>query len=177
MTSLSKKTWNTALNGFPSALFPADPASATFAADANMRFGLAPAAEQIQCILRPVGTIGPIVNGVAGGISDPVVNVLELRQDMVTGGQGAAATGRGFNPPSLLGMSVAAPFFHAGNAHTLEEAFSTMFVKHHQSAIASIFNPDAAQVKGLVAYILSIDENETVLPIPAKGNTGGDLCF
>jgi mono/diheme cytochrome c family protein len=175
--SLSQKTWNTALNGFPSTLFPSDPASATFAADANMRFGLAPAAEQIQCILRPVGTIGPVVNGVPQGISDPLVNVLELRQDMVTGGQGAAATGRGFNPPSLLGMSVGAPYFHGGNARTLEEAFSTMFVKHHQSAVANIFSPDATQVKQLVAYILAIDEDEPPFAVPAKGNTGGDLCF
>jgi cytochrome c peroxidase len=117
------------------------------------------------------------VNGVPQGISDPLVNVLELRQDMVTGGQGAAATGRGFNPPSLLGMSVNAPYFHAGNARTLEEAFSTMFVKHHQSAVANIFSPDATQVKQLVAYLLAIDEDEPGFAIPAKGNTGGDLCF
>ena len=175
--SLSKKTWNTTLNGFPSSLFPVDPASATFAADANMRFGLAPGAEQIQCILRPVGTIGPIVMGVPGGISDPAVNVLELRQDMVTGAQGAAPTGRGFNPPSLLGISVGAPYFHAGNARTLEEAFSTLFVKHYQSAVANIFNPDATQVKQLVSYVLSIDEDAAVFAIPAKGNSGGDLCF
>ncbi|MEP7124534.1 MAG: beta-propeller fold lactonase family protein [Byssovorax sp.] len=175
--SLSKKTWNTALNGFPSALFPADPASATFAADANMRFGLAPAAEQMQCILRPVGTIGPVMAGVPVGISDPMINVLELRQDMVTGAQGAAATGRGFNPPSLLGMSVGAPYYHAGNARTLEEVFSGQFLKHHQSAVANVFSPDATAVKQLVAYILSIDEDEAPFAIPAKGNTGGDLCF
>ena len=175
--SLSKKTWNTALNSFPSSLFPADPASATFAADADMRFGLAPAAEQIQCVLRPVGTIGPVMAGVPQGISDPAVNVLELRQDMVTGAQGAAATGRGFNPPSLLGMSVGAPYFHAGNARTLEEVFGTTFLKHHQSGVANVFAPDATQVKQLVAYILSIDENEAPFAIPAKGASGGDLCF
>src|SRR6185437_9901657 len=110
-------------------------------------------------------------------ISDPAVNVLELRQDMVTGGQGAAPTGRGFNPPSLLGLSVGAPYFHAGNARTLEEGFSAMFTKHHQSAVANVFSPDATQVKQLVAYILSIDEDETTFAIPAKGNSGGDLCF
>jgi len=179
MTSLSKTTWNTALNGFPSALFPVNPASATFAADANMRFGAPPGAEQIQCILRPVGTILPpsAGNTVPVGVSDPQVNVLELRQDMVTGGQGIAANGRGFNPPSLLGMSVAGPYFHGGNARTLEEAFTTMFLKHHQSAVANIFAPDAAQVKQLVAYILAIDEDEPSFAIPAKSNGGGDLCF
>ena len=96
---------------------------------------------------------------------------------MVTGGQGAAPTGRGFNPPSLLGMSVAGPYFHAGNARTLEEGFSAMFVKHYQSAVANVFNPDATQVKQLVAYILSIDEDEMPFMIPAKGSAGGDLCF
>jgi YVTN family beta-propeller protein len=177
--SLSLKTWNAALNGFPSALFPADPAGANFATSADMRFGLAPAAEQIQCILRPVGTIlAPMApSTVPGGVSDPAVNVLELRQDMVTGGQGIAATGRGFNPPSLLGMSVGAPYFHAGNARTLEEGLSSMFLKHHQSAVANVFNPDVTQVKQLVAYILSIDEDEPTFATPPKGNSGGDLCF
>ena len=55
------------LNGFPAKLFPA-----TVAANQDlMRFGAPPGAEQLQCILRPVGTIGPIVAGVPGGISDP----------------------------------------------------------------------------------------------------------
>jgi hypothetical protein len=72
---------------------------------------------------------------------------------------------------------VGAPYFHAGNARTLEEGLSTMFLEHHQSAVANIFNPDATQVKQLVAYILSIDEDEPSFAIPAKGNSGGDLCF
>jgi hypothetical protein len=152
----------------------ADPAGNGF-----MRFGAPPGAEQIQCILRPVGTILPPMapSTVPGGVSDPEVGVLELRQDMVTGGQGIADTGRGFNPPSLLGMQVGAPFYHAGNARTLEEVFSDLFLKHHQSAIASVFAPTPAQVKQMVAYILSIDESEAPFPIPAKSNKGGDLCF
>jgi hypothetical protein len=178
-TSLSKVSWNTSLSGFPPALMPAaDPAANGF-----MRFGAPPGAEQIQCILRPVGTILPpaMAGGVPGGVSDPEVGVLELRQDMVTGGQGIADTGRGFNPPSLLGMQVGAPFYHAGNARTLEEVFSNLFKGHHQSAIASVFEPhvppDDTKVRQLVAYILSIDEDEAAFPIPAKSNKGGDLCF
>jgi hypothetical protein len=50
-------------------------------------------------------------------------------------------------------------------------------VKHHQSAVANIFTPDATQVKQLTAYILSIDEDEAPFMIPAKGASGGDLCF
>jgi hypothetical protein len=52
-----------------------------------------------------------------------------------------------------------------------------MFVGHHQSAIASVFAPNATQVKQLVAFLLSIDENEPTIAIPAKGNKGGDICF
>jgi hypothetical protein len=150
-----------------------------------MRFGLPPGAEQIQCILRPVGTIAAPVGGtVPVGVSKPEVNVLELRQDMVTGAQGVADSGRGFNPPSLLGMSVGAPYFHAGNARTLEEAFDAIFKGHHQSAVANIFDPNSTQgqadrqIQKLVAYVLSIDESEGTFPIPAAGKaTGGDFCF
>jgi len=74
-------------------------------------------------------------------------------------------------------MQVGAPYFHAGNARTLEEVFNNLFLKHHQSAIANVFAPNATQVKQLVAYMLSLDEDEMPFPIPAKGNQGGDLCF
>lgn len=178
--SLSNISWNSNLNGFPALLLPAGGA-ANLATDARMRFGAPPGAEQIQCILRPVGTIGPIVAGIPGGISPAGVNVVELRQDMVTGGQGAADNGRGFNPPSLLGLQVGAPYFHAGNARTLEEAFAVLFKTHYQSAIANIFElnpvvPDPTLIPNLVAYLLSIDEDEPTVAIPALGNTGGDIC-
>lgn len=179
--SLSNITWNlggmlTAKTGFPANLFPT-----TVTANQKMRAGAAPAFEQIVCVLRPVGTILPPPGGttVPQGVSDAEVNVLELRQDMVTGGQGSGALtnepAAGFNPPSLLGMSVGAPYYHAGNARTLEEVFSTQFAKHHQ-ALAQAFAPNAAQVKQLVAFILSIDENEAPLTVPALGANGGVIC-
>jgi DNA-binding beta-propeller fold protein YncE len=173
--SLSAESWNKPVAGFPAALFPS-----TTAGKQTMRSGLPAGLEQIQCILRPVGTI--VAGGaVPMGVSPAAVNVLELRQDMVTGGQGAGGTSAndftaGFNPPSLLGTQVGAPYFHAGNARSLEEALSSTFLGHHQSAIAAVFNPSAAQVKQLVAYLLSIDESTTPFAIPAAGNTGGDLC-
>jgi YVTN family beta-propeller protein len=159
-------SWNSKLNGFPAALFPVDNASL---ASAFMRFGAPPGAEQIQCILRPVGTFNK---------SDAAVGYAELRQDMTTAAQGNAGTGRGFNPPSLLGNQTGAPFFHAGNARTLEELFDdTMFAEHHKSAITTGFNPDATAKRQLVQFILSLDESEPTVAIPAKGATGGDLCF
>jgi YVTN family beta-propeller protein len=175
-TSLSGTSWNTSLAGFPTALFPS-----TTAGKQTMRSGAVPAFEQIQCVLRPVGTIKANA-AVPTGVSDPAVNVLELRQDMVTGAQGAGGTNAndftfGFNPPSLLGMQVGAPYFHAGNARTLEEAFGPTFLGHHQSAVAQVFNPTAPQIQQLVAFLLSIDESTPTVAIPAAGNRGGDICF
>jgi hypothetical protein len=175
-TSLSDTSWNASLNGFPPALFP----STTAGAKQFMRSGAPPTFEQIQCILRPVGTI--VANGATPtGVSPTAVNVLEIRQDMATGAQGAGGVNAndftaGYNPPSLLGLQVGAPYFHAGNARSLEEALGATFQGHYQSALAQIFSPTPAQVKQLVAYLLSIDGNTAQIPIPTLGATGGDIC-
>jgi YVTN family beta-propeller protein len=175
-TSLSTKNWNKPVPGFPAALFP----SAVAGGKTFMRSGAPPGFEQIQCILRPVGTIK--ANGaVPIGVSRPEVNVLELRQDMVSGGQGAGGTNAndfttGFNPPSLLGMQVGAPYFHAGNARTLEELFLGIFAGHHQSAIAQQFNPSPDQLRQLVAFLLSIDETTTPFAPVGPGASGGNIC-
>jgi len=150
-------------------LFPINTPAVDPATSARMRFGAPPGAEQIQCILRPVGTFGT---------APGEVGVLELRQDMTTVAQGAADTGRGYNPPSLLGMQVGAPYFHAGNARTLEEVLDdALFAAHHRSAIAQVFTPDDTMKRQLVAFLLAIDEDEPALAILPKGATGGDLCF
>ena len=163
-TALEGVTWNSNLNNFPAALFPS-----TTANSQTMRFGTAPGAEQLQCALRPVGTFG---------VSPADVNARELRQDMFTAAQGAAVTGLGFNIPSLLGIQVAAPFFHAGNARTLEELLSTTFAAHHKSALASVFTISETQAKQLTAFMLSIDEDsKDSSAVPAKGQNGGSLCF
>jgi cytochrome c peroxidase len=107
--------------------------------------------------------------------------VLELRQDMKTGAQGsgaisAADLGAGFNVPSLLGVQVGAPYFHAGNARSLEESFDAIFQKHWQSGVAQVFAPTPTQIQQLVAFMLSIDASTMQVPIPALGPSGGDLC-
>lgn len=174
-TMLEGTSWNAALNGFPENLLPATQTAIGQGND-RMRLGSAPAFEQIQCILRPVGTI---FNGKGGveGISPADINVRELRQDMATPGQGAADSGRGFNPPALLGMQVGAPFFHAGNARTLEEVFDDLFEGHHSSDIAQAFTMNDDRKRQLVAFLLSLDEDTTTVAVPAKGGQGGDLCF
>ncbi len=166
MTALSTKAW-TPPTGFPLALLPAT-------TNRFMRFPSANAGlDQIQCMLRPVGTFN---------VGDALAGISELRQDMTTQGQGNEADGKGFNPPSLLGLATGAPYLHAGQATSLESLFGTTFAAHHAGPLAPNFLSETdpkvrdANVQKLIAYLLSIDEDTTTLPIPAPGATGGDFC-
>jgi len=155
-------------SGFPASLLPAT-------TNRFMRFGGADPAnfDQIQCILRPVGTFG---------VSDATSGVAELRANMTTPGQGAETDGKGFNPPSLLGTTIGAPFFHAGNAASLEAMFDAKtFAAHHRGGLAPNFLTDAEPLRSekvaeLVQFLLSIDEGTTPLAIPGPGPQGGDFC-
>jgi hypothetical protein len=166
-TALSAKAW-AAPSGFPAALLPA-------ADQRFMRFnnGNAAAFDQLQCILRPVGTFAK-ADGLMG-------QVVEKRQDMTTAGQGAETNGNGFNPPSLMGVQVGAPYLHAGNAATLESLFSATF-KEHYGTLAPNFLKEtdpterAAKVEQLVQFLLSIDADAQTTTIPAAGAQGGDFC-
>jgi cytochrome c peroxidase len=98
---------------------------------------------------------------------------------MTTKGQGDEMNGKGFNVPSILGMSVGAPFFHAGNARTLEELLSSLFSVHANALAAdpATFLMKPEDVQALVQFVLSIDEDTTVIPLPAMpGPMGGDFC-
>lgn len=150
--------------GFPSSLNP--PAN-NASRKATLRFAdvaTAGANDQLNCVLRDVGTFGTAPSGVF---------VKEVRADMTATAQGAT----GFNVPSLLGMVTGAPYFHAGNARTLEEAFSTVFERHHQ-AHSTLFTPNATQVRQLVAYVLAIDEDLAPIAVPTSGTITFDpvLC-
>lgn len=158
--------------GFPAALLPS-----TIMANQVLRFGGPnPAAfDQIQCAIRPVGTFKVAEDG---------VGIAELRADMKTVAQGdgePAGEGRGYNVPSLLGVSTGAPYLHAGNARTLESLFSSTFATHYH-ALAPNFLTDAepmdatAKVSALVQYLLSIDEAAEYPSIPDPGGAGGSLC-
>jgi len=163
--ALKTKSWSEAAllaAGYPAALLPA-----TTPMNQLMRFGV-PANDQLQCIIRPVGTFG---------VAPPAVGVAELRADMTTAAQGGAVDAKGYNPPSLLGVAVGAPYFHAGNARTLEELLSPTFDVHRKAlAQDAMFLAKPEDVQKLVAYILSIDGDKPVLPIPAVGAQGGDFC-
>lgn len=172
--SANWKTGGGGINNFPVSMLPVD--QATFDAGTNTTMIFAGAGgEQAQCALRPVGTF---TTNSTTGVGPAAVGLAEIRQDMTTLAQGGGAAGRGFNVPSLLGQQTGAPYFHGGNARTLEELFDgEFFADHHGSDFASGFQPDADQTRQLVAFILSIDEETTTVDIPVKGPNGGDLCF
>lgn len=150
--------------GFPASL---NPAANNSGRKATLRWpdaATAGANDQIQCVLRDVGTFGVFASGVP---------FAEVRADMTTAAQGAT----GFNPPSLLGMVTGAPYFHGGNARTLEESFSATFDKHHK-ALATLFSPSATEVGQLVAFLSSIDNDATPVAVPVSGGItfDPDLC-
>jgi hypothetical protein len=131
--------------------------------------------DQINCVLRAVGTFpsqasGEEKRGVAPPPDRSPVLVREWRADMTTLALGAT----GFNIPSLVGVAADAPYFHAGNARSLEELFDPVFAPHHQ-ALAPGFLPQSsetrlADVQALVAYLLSIDDDS------ATETASHDLC-
>ncbi|MBX7196854.1 MAG: hypothetical protein K1X94_32690 [Sandaracinaceae bacterium] len=153
------------------AMFPAalNPPTAMGTRTASLRFPAgttAGANDQIQCVLRAVGTFPasgtmPIVPS-----GSPVV-IREVRTNMMTDAQGLS----GFNPPSLLGGVTGAPYFHAGNARTLEEVFDPAFEGHYQALSENFLlaGDRATQVRQIVAFLLSIDESTTAAADPVLG--------
>jgi hypothetical protein len=171
---------NTSLNTTPLTLaadFPVALLPARVAANQTLRYagGNAAALDTILCVLRSVGTFN---------VAEPGVGIAEVRADMTTPAQGdgtPAGEGRGYNVPSLLGLSTGAPYLHAGGARTLEALFSNAFASHHQALSANFLtesDPSARndQVAALVQYLLSIDEQTAYPGLPGTGSTGGSLC-
>jgi mono/diheme cytochrome c family protein len=138
--------------------------------------------DQIRCVLRDVGTFPSQADGtdVVGITPVGAPSVSEVRQDGTTLAQGQM----GFNVPTLFGLSLGAPYFHAGNARTLEEVFdSATFARHHQALAADFLqgtSPTDDPVKDLVAFLLSIDGSTTFEPLrPMDADSapiGYDFC-
>jgi hypothetical protein len=115
--------------------------------------GGAPALKRQACNLRNVGTFEA-----AGGAPETRAN-------------GQPAQGRrGFNVPSLLGLSLGAPYFHNGGPVDLDTLL-TDFDAHTQAGNPN-FLPTAEQRADLVAFLLSIDETTAPFAIEA----GTVLC-
>ncbi len=171
MTGALRSTNYSLPSGYPAALNP--PAAM---GPASLRFpaGMTAAAnDQIQCALRAVGTFPPSLDSGQLGIAPTGVLVREVRADMTTNAQGAS----GFNPPALVGMSTGAPYFHAGNARTLEELFSTTFNAHHGAHAENFLETGDRdeQIRQITAFLLSIDDDTDPVEPPSLG-FDTDLC-
>ena len=163
-------------NGFPAALFPFHRERKQLH---EVRRAHRVRAAPVRSSVRWAPS-APRRRRVPTGVSPAAVNVLELRQDMVTGAQGAGRGERGndftagYNIPSLLGLQVGAPYFHAGNARTLEELFNTTLSSaHYAVARGAVFTPTPTTVRQLVAYLLSIDGSTTAPVAPGGAERGG----
>jgi hypothetical protein len=154
----------TAASTFPNA---ANPPTDNGSRTATLRF-LDPANDQLSCAIRAVGTFPASIDFDSAGIAPSGVRVKEVRADMNTVAQGAA----GYSPPSLLGVHAGGPFFHAGNARTLEELFSATFVGHHAVYGGPFTGGDSLVTIQLITYLLSIDEGSTYPPITPQGQLG-----
>jgi hypothetical protein len=127
--------------------------------------------DQLRCALRNVGTFPPLplvmdefdFKGVAPQGQPPPV---EYRADMTL------AQGKdGFSVPSLFGLAVGAPYFHAGNARTLEEAFDETFAKHHRIealGATSSFLTGESDRQYLIEFLLSLDEATQTETVPGE---------
>ncbi len=148
------RTLRYALGGFPAGLNPdAVGGSAAFRFPDPAR----PSDnDRMQCAARFVGTFPATPTDPA--VVPPGVLVREVRQDMTQPAQGIS----GFNVPPTIGLALSAPYFHAGNARTLEEVFDRSFRAHHQWTPNDYDqSPEGqVQIRQIVAYLLSIDDDE-----------------
>jgi len=166
--ALKTRSWRDTVlaTEFPQALLPTLTESAQ-----TMRYNGTNASsfDVLTCLLRNVGTFN---------VTEPGVGVAELRRNMSTAAQGNEDTSRGYNVPSLLGMGVAAPYFHAGMARTLEAALSEPFQTHLRALNPNFLTGQDAATKreALIQFLLSLDADTTTIPVPALGANGGDFC-
>jgi len=155
----------------PFRAWPADPAGGLlaylYAKPANP--------DQISCVLRSVGTFGapqePDFLGVTPA-GAPQVHEVRRTLNMDVYKDTLATGGTGFNIPSLLGVASGAPYFHAGNARTLEEVFAPEFAGH-SGLVGAPLTPD--EISAMVAFLSSIDDAAAPMPVPNDG-FNPDLC-
>ena len=157
--------------GLPVDLLPATGSYTT------MRYSgpAAGARDAMTCTLRNVSTYGVAESG---------VGIAEYRGDMVTLAQGNDTDSSGYNIPALIGLGVNAPYFHAGQARTLEAVLSDTFAAHSNALAnalpvagsAAVEAANATKRAALVQFLLSIDKDTATIAAPALGPTGGDFC-
>jgi hypothetical protein len=157
-----------------------------------------PPPDQLNCALRAVGTFPvqppppePMMPqpppNYEGVVPDGAPRIWEGRHIKQKDSEGVdaytdlvAAGGGGFNIPSLVGLSGGGPYFHAGNARSLEEVFDAKFLNHY-NALAPVAAPAPTpdEIQQLVSYLLSIDESDRgrIIDVPAAElGFDPDLC-
>jgi YVTN family beta-propeller protein len=113
-----------------------------------------PAFKRQACNIRNISTFGAV-----GGADE-------------TRDNGGPAQGvKGYNVPSLLAVSVGAPFLHNGAAHDLSDLFDARFDVHTQAGNPN-FSPTDSDKAALFAFLESIDESTAPLAVPS----GSVLC-
>jgi cytochrome c peroxidase len=112
------------------------------------------APQRHTCVVRDVGTFDAGASGRGAA---------EVRQS------GTAAQGvDGFNVPSLLNIGLGAPYLHNGAAETLEELLDPNGeYTGHLRAGNQVFTPSAQELLDLVAFLRTIDDDTTTIPVPA----------
>ncbi len=146
-----------------SPVFTNDPTFAEDPIGANFFVGVQPidtgvtaAGPQIVSVTRDgKGTLTFLDNVGTFNAADP----LELRGAAAVAGQStqgfAAFGGAGFNSPSLLGLSLSAPYFHDGSAQTLDEVMKRHLLGNGQTVEQTL---SAQELADLLAFVRSIDE-------------------
>jgi hypothetical protein len=121
----------------------------------------------VACVLRNVGTFG-----IAG--DDTATNALEIKNN------NTRAQGRGgYNIPSLYGLALGAPYFHHGQARTLDDLLSSSAYDFHTNAGNANFSlvlGNAQNLTDLTNFLLSIDATTEEIG-PVDGFDGCPASF
>jgi hypothetical protein len=129
------------------------------------------AVPQLACVLRNVGTFGIPDDATA-------TDALEKRANGALRAEGRA----GYNPPSLYGLALGAPYLHHGQAASLEDLFSDARWNFHTSAANANFSftlQQPGKLNDLVSFLLSIDATTQEISLPNDPGTGAsfDACI
>ncbi len=106
-----------------------------------------------SCVVRDVGTFAAGAGGRGAA---------ETRQN---GGNAQGVDG--FNVPSLINTGLGAPYLHNGAAETLEDLLdpSGEFVAHLRAG-NQVFTPSDQDIRDLVAFLETIDDETETIPVP-----------
>ena len=137
---------------------PEDPVGINFFAGIKaLDTGVAVAGPQIVSVTRAGKSTLKLLDNV-GTFS--AANPIEIRGAAAVAGQTtqgfAPFGGLGFNSPSLLGLSISAPYFHDGSAQTLEDVAARHLLTGGKTISQQL---SAQEVSDLLSFIRGIDDD------------------